>query len=134
MSLVKTRDTEPELALRRALHRRGFRYRVHVQPEPSVRSVADLVFRGPRLVVFVDGCFWHGCPDHATWPKANAAWWKAKIERNRVRDRDTDAALTAAGWVVERVWEHELVEAAVSRIANVLNARRVTHISAHCST
>jgi DNA mismatch endonuclease, patch repair protein len=100
------RDTEPELALRRELWRRGLRYRVDV-PAVKGRRRADLVFIGPRVAVFVDGCFWHRCPVHATAPKANADWWSAKLGANERRDRDTDRVLGEAGWRVIRVWEHE---------------------------
>ena len=123
MSLVKTRDTDPELALRRALHRQGFRYRVHARPVLDVKCFADLVFRRAKVAVFVNGCFWHGCLDHPSWPKANAAWWKAKIERTRERDRATDEALAHAGWAVVRVWEHERVEEAATRVASLVTAR-----------
>jgi len=81
------------------------------------------VFPGPRVAVFVDGCFWHGCPEHASWPKANAQWWRVKIEANRRRDRDTDERLTRAGWEVVRVWEHEDPGQAAGRIAVVVAAR-----------
>jgi DNA mismatch endonuclease, patch repair protein len=70
--------------------------------------------------VFVDGCFWHGCPEHASWPKANAEWWKAKIEANRARDRDTDRRLTEAGWMVIRVWEHEDTVTAADRVESAI--------------
>jgi DNA mismatch endonuclease (patch repair protein) len=73
--------------------------------------------------VFVDGCFWHSCPVHASWPKANADWWKAKLEANRSRDRDTDAKMIEAGWTVVRVWEHEDSTAAAHRVAEALPTR-----------
>jgi DNA mismatch endonuclease, patch repair protein len=117
----RRRDTAPELALRSLLHRQGLRFRVD-DPLPGLRRRADLVFARARVAVFVDGCFWHGCPDHASWPRANARWWKQKIDMNRVRDGDTDHRLRQAGWIPVRVWEHEdptdaaaLVEAIVRR-------------------
>lgn len=116
----RSRDTEPELALRRALHRRGLRYRVNEAPEPGVRSRADVLFRRDRLAVFVDGCFWHRCPIHATAPKANAAYWMAKFERNVSRDRRNDRDLAAAGWTVLRIWEHESPESAADRVCAAL--------------
>jgi DNA mismatch endonuclease (patch repair protein) len=76
------------------------------------------------VAVFVDGCFWHGCPTHGTWPKSNAEWWRAKIEANRARDVDTDARLTTGGWVAVRVWEHEAPTSAADRIEQILKSRR----------
>lgn len=116
MSRLRTRDTQPEVALRSELHRRGLRFRVDLRPVPRVRSRADIVFTRARVAVFVDGCFWHVCPVHQTWPQSNAEWWREKLERNVARDRQTDAALAAAGWQVIRVWEHESPERAADRI------------------
>jgi DNA mismatch endonuclease (patch repair protein) len=116
MQRQRSRDTGVELALRSELHRRGLRYRVHRRPLPGIRREADIVIATLRLAVFVDGCFWHGCPLHATWPKANEVFWRNKIERNRDRDRDTDQRLEQAGWTVVRIWEHEEVDAAADRV------------------
>ncbi|WP_432492788.1 very short patch repair endonuclease [Kineococcus auxinigenes] len=119
------RDTAPELALRRELHRRGLRYLVDATPPgTNRRRRADLVFRGARVAVFVDGCFWHSCPVHVHPPRANAAWWRVKLGSITARDRDTDARLTEAGWHVVRVWEHEDVVAAADRVHGVVHARR----------
>src|SRR5512132_850639 len=85
MQANRPRDTAPEWAVRRAVHALGLRYRVSVRPEPTIRRTADLVFTRARVAVFIDGCFWHGCPEHASWPKANADWWRAKIEANQRR-------------------------------------------------
>lgn len=123
MRATRQRDTAAELALRRALHRRGLRYRINVAVVDGLRRRPDLVFSRARVVVFVDGCFWHACPVHATFPKANAQWWKQKLEANRLRDRDTDRRFVAAGWHVERVWEHEVPEEAAARVADVIAAR-----------
>jgi DNA mismatch endonuclease (patch repair protein) len=101
------RDTAPELAIRREVWRRGLRYRVDVAPIRGLRRRADLVFAKPRVAVYVDGCFWHRCPLHATSPKANGEWWSEKLDANVRRDRDTDERLTDAGWHVIRIWEHE---------------------------
>ena len=101
------RDTKPEMALRRELWRRGLRYRVDIAPLPGMRRRADVVFTRRKVAVYVDGCYWHSCPIHATMPKANREWWIAKLEANVARDRDTDARLRAADWTVVRVWEHE---------------------------
>jgi DNA mismatch endonuclease, patch repair protein len=111
-----------ELSLRFALHRRGLRFRVHVGVLQGSRRSVDIVFPQQRSAVFVDGCFWHGCPTHGTWPKNNAQWWRAKIEANRSRDRDTDRSLTDSGWRVIGVWEHEKVMAAVERVERVAAA------------
>jgi DNA mismatch endonuclease, patch repair protein len=118
------RDTAAEVAIRRELHRRGHRYRVDLRPSDRLRTRADIVFTRWRVAVFIDGCFWHGCPEHWTAPKANAAWWRQKIETNVARDRRTDTALTAQGWLVVRIWEHEDVRAAVARIEIALDDRR----------
>jgi DNA mismatch endonuclease (patch repair protein) len=120
MRANRSLDTAPEVALRSALHRRGFRFRKHVAPLKELRCRADIVFTSANVAVFVDGCFWHRCPQHASFPKANAEWWQAKLDRTFERDRRNDSALTAAGWTVIRVWEHEDVEEAAKRIATVL--------------
>jgi DNA mismatch endonuclease (patch repair protein) len=115
-------DTAPERALRAALHARGRRYRVnHRMVIAGVAVRPDIVFTRQRLAVFVDGCFWHGCPSHMSWPKSNRDFWKAKIDKNRERDREQDRLLRTAGWTVIRVWEHEDVENALARIQNVLD-------------
>lgn len=124
MSKQKSRNTGIEMALRRALHSAGLRYRVHRRPVKGVRREADLVFGPARVAVFVDGCFWHGCPEHATWPKNNAEFWRDKIETNRQRDTDTDARLDEAGWLALRIWEHETVEDAATRVTTAVRERR----------
>jgi len=124
MSRQAVRDTQPEISLRRALHQQGFRYRIHRRVLPEVRRSADIVFVGARVAVFVDGCFWHGCPDHKGMPRNNSSWWADKIARNRERDADTDARLRTAGWEPIRVWEHEDSDAAARRIADALRRRR----------
>lgn len=96
--------TKPEMLLRRELHRRGLRFRVN---HPSLPGRPDLAFTRVQLAVFVDGCFWHLCPLHAVLPKNNGQWWRAKLHRNVERDREKDAALSALGWRVLRIWEHE---------------------------
>ena len=126
MSRQRRRDTAPELELRRALYRRGFRYRVNRPLEGMPRRRADITFVGARTAVFVDGCFWHRCPFHATEPANNGAWWEQKLAANVLRDRDTDARLRAAGWTVLRFWEHEDAEASAEVIARVLEERRST--------
>ncbi len=125
MSVARRRDTAPERALRSELHRLGLRFRLH-RRLAGLRREADVVFGPARVAVFVDGCFWHGCPQHATWPKANAEFWRTKIERNRSRDADTDARLAHAGWEVVRIWEHEDPVEAARLIAARVRARRGT--------
>lgn len=117
-------DTGPEAAVRSALHRAGARFRKHARPLPGLNCTADIVFRRERLAVFIDGCYWHGCPEHGTQPRTNAAYWSAKIARNIERDRRNDAALLKAGWLVARVWEHENPEEAAAQILNLLGTRR----------
>ena len=116
----RSRDTAPELALRSALHALGLRFRVDARPVPAIPRRADVVLRGDRVAVFLDGCFWHGCPDHFRPPSTNAVYWTAKIAANRARDASTGALLEAAGWVVVRVWEHEPTDVAARRVAATL--------------
>ena len=118
------RDNPLELSIRRLVHAAGLRYRVDVAPEPGLRRRADLLFRKARVAVFVDGCFWHCCPRHATWPKNNAAWWRAKLLGNVARDRDTDRRLRRAGWHVVRIWEHEDPARAVASLIRIVTKRR----------
>ncbi|MGV9295521.1 MULTISPECIES: very short patch repair endonuclease [Amycolatopsis] len=124
MSKQKSRNTGIEMALRKILHAAGFRYRVHRRPVKGVRREADLVFGPARVAVFVDGCFWHGCPEHGTWPKNNADYWRTKIETNRRRDANTDALLLEAGWLSVRIWEHEATDVAASRVIETVKERR----------
>jgi len=120
----KSRDTSPELALRRATHALGLRYRVDRRPIPSLNRRADLVFPTERVAVFVDGCYWHGCPQHYAEPKVNSAYWSSKIGRNVERDNDTDRHLRAAGWAVLRFWEHEDARQSAVQVAEVVRGRR----------
>jgi DNA mismatch endonuclease, patch repair protein len=121
MAAIRSRDTKPELALRRALWRRGHRYLVDVSLSVTgVRRRVDLLFRGPRVVVFVDGCFWHVCPEHGSFPSRNAHYWRPKLEGNQRRDAETDTALRAAGFRVVRLWEHEPLDAAVAAVEAAL--------------
>ncbi|OKK19673.1 DNA mismatch repair protein Vsr [Streptomyces sp. CB00455] len=131
MSRQKSRDTAVEVALRKALHAAGARYRIHRKPVKGVRREADIVFGPARVAVFVDGCFWHGCPLHATWPKNNSDFWRTKIEGNRKRDLDTDARLAEAGWLAMRVWEHEAAGEAAVRVLAVVASRREALRSKH---
>jgi len=124
MQANKGRDTKPELALRRAVHGLGLRYRVSVRPLSAIRRTADLVFTRVKVAVFLDGCFWHGCPQHHTKARTNAEYWAEKVTRNRERDAETDRLLEEAGWKVIRVWEHEDPLEAAHRVAEVVRSRR----------
>lgn len=125
MQANRSRDTRPELSLRSALHARGLRYRVATRPIADLNRTADVVFRSARVAVFVDGCFWHGCPAHRTSPKANAQYWSDKIRRNQERDRDTDRLLRDAGWIVIRIWEHDEIDDAVELVVTTVRERRL---------
>jgi len=120
MSATPGRDNPRELALRSALHRRGLRFRLHRRLLTNSRRTVDIVFPRARVAVFLDGCFWHGCPTHGTWPKNNAEWWREKIEATIARDRDTDRRLSELGWAVVRIWEHEPIHDAADRLAHLL--------------
>lgn len=127
MRANRSRDTGPEMALRRELHRRGLRYRVNRPVVPGVRCRPDIVFTRARVAVFVDGCFWHSCPSHATHPSANADWWRDKLEANVRRDRLNDRQLTEAGWRVVRVWEHEAADEAADHIEAIVRGPSQPH-------
>lgn len=113
------RDTACELAVRGLLFASGQRYRLHVPVPGMRRRTIDIAFPGQRVAVFLDGCFWHGCPEHATHPKANAVWWREKLDKNMARDRETTAHLVEQGWTVLRFWEHEAPEDVAARIVEV---------------
>ena len=123
MKSQRRRDTKAELSLRSELWRRGLRYRVDVKVVGRRRRV-DIAFTRAKVAVFVDGCFWHRCPEHGSLPKANRAWWTEKLEANERRDRDADTELVAAGWLVIRVWEHEDPIAAADCIEAAVRTRR----------
>lgn len=126
MQLQKSQDTQPELELRRLLHARGLRYRVHrLLPLPGVRRRADIVFGPCKVAIFVDGCFWHGCPQHGNPSiKSNTWYWPEKIARNRARDVDTDRRLREQGWESIRVWAHEEPTVVAKRIEDLVARRR----------
>ncbi len=123
MSRNRGRDTKPELLLRRALWHRGFRYRVRT----NLPGKPDVVFSRLKIVIFVDGCFWHRCPEHGAKPKTNASFWSDKLKRNKVRDAEVTALLEAEGWTVVRIWEHEIKQdlaAALARVKNLLEQQQ----------
>jgi len=122
LARVRQKDTDAELSLRKELHARGLRYRLHVPLLTKPRRVADIVFSSAKVAIFVDGCFWHGCPEHASWPKSNAQFWREKIEANRARDADTDQRLQASGWRVVRAWAHEDAPKAAQRIEDIVRS------------
>jgi DNA mismatch endonuclease, patch repair protein len=123
MQSNKSRDTRPELALRSQLHKLGLRYRVGLRPLKSSRRTVDLAFTRVRIAVFVDGCFWHGCPAHYRPATTHTEFWNAKVARNRERDRETTQLLEDSGWLVIRVWEHEDINGAAAQIKDAVRAR-----------
>ncbi|MFG1842918.1 very short patch repair endonuclease [Micromonospora sp. NPDC049175] len=121
MKANRSSSTKPELALRRELFRQGLRYRVGLRLQLQDRKVRpDIVFPRRKIAIFLDGCFWHGCPEHGRMPSDPTGYWHAKIERNRNRDVVVDGQLKNAGWTVVRIWEHELVTEAASRVKRLV--------------
>jgi DNA mismatch endonuclease, patch repair protein len=124
MQSQRARDTAPELKIRRLLYCSGMRYRVDRAPIAGLRRRADILFSSARVAVFIDGCFWHSCPEHGSKPKVNSEQWQAKLLHNLERDRDTDQRIQNAGWAVVRVWEHEEPSAAVTKIIASVRSRQ----------
>ncbi|MEU3185856.1 very short patch repair endonuclease [Streptomyces sp. NPDC006923] len=124
MQAIRSRDTKPERLIRRLVHAQGLRYRVAAKPLPGLRRTADMVFRPAKVAVFIDGCYWHGCPEHYVPPKTNSGYWSEKVAGNIARDRDTDRQLTEAGWIVLRFWEHEPPEDCALSIENSVRLNR----------
>jgi DNA mismatch endonuclease (patch repair protein) len=124
MQANRPRDTLLEVAFRSALHQAGFRFRKHVRPLPGLRCEPDVIFPRFRLAIFVDGCWWHSCPEHGMLPREHGAWWAEKLQRTKDRDRRNDRALRSAGWTVLRVWEHESLQEAVYRVRSTLDQLR----------
>lgn len=120
MSRARRRDTAPEVALRRQLHAAGLRYRVAYPVPGQRRRTIDIAFTRQKVAVFVDGCFWHGCPEHGTAPRANSEWWRRKLQANHARDLDTNDLLADLGWTVVRIWEHEDVRLAAAEVRTSL--------------
>jgi len=121
----RRRDTKPELSIRRLLYAHGFRYRVDYRPVVESRTRADIAFTRRKLAIFIDGCFWHGCPIHATHPKRNADYWLPKLKRNIERDLEASAILRENGWTVLRYWEHQDPAAVVDDIETLIRTQRV---------
>jgi DNA mismatch endonuclease, patch repair protein len=109
MRRMPEQSTGLEMSLRRALFKKGLRYRVKYPVPGASRRSIDIAFPGKKVAVFLDGCFWHGCSEHRTIPKHNYEWWKSKIEENRSRDQSTNGLLHTAGWIVLRFWEHDSI-------------------------
>jgi DNA mismatch endonuclease (patch repair protein) len=124
MQAIRSRDTKPEQKIRSLVHGRGLRYRVSARPLPELRRTADMVFRNVKVAVFIDGCYWHGCPEHYVAPRTNSGYWSEKVAGNIARDRDTDQRLKDAGWLVLRFWEHEPSVSCADQIAATVNERR----------
>ena len=120
----RSRDTHPEVALRSALHAAGLRFRKYYRPIPGSRSEVDVAFSRWKVAVFLDGCFWHGCPQHATRPVLHGEWWAAKLEANAARDTRTNRMLSEAGWTVLRFWEHEATDEVVAKVREGIALRR----------
>jgi len=122
MRKVRTKDSRAETSVRSCLHKMGLRYRTHLRIFSDVNITPDILFSRIRLAVFIDGCFWHACPIHASWPKTNSQWWRNKILNNVARDRRTDEVLETRGWKVLRIWEHEEPLVAAERIKDYATA------------
>lgn len=131
MQAIRSRDTKPERLVRSLLHAQGLRYRVAAKPLPGFRRTADIVFRPVKVAVFIDGCYWHGCPEHYVPPKTNSGYWSDKVLRNVTRDRDTDERLKAEGWTVLRFWEHEPAEETAVEIAATVSRLRAEQARRH---
>lgn len=123
MQAIRAKDTQPELLLRRELHRRGLRFRLNVPVPGMPRRSIDVAWKGKRVAVYLDGCYWHGCPEHSAVPRVNREYWAPKIAGNRQRDRETEAFLRDRGWTVLRFWEHEPVKDVADAIERCVRSR-----------
>lgn len=124
MSRQARRDTAPEVAVRKLLHASGYRYRLNERVPHMSRRTIDIAFTRAKVAVFLDGCFWHGCPDHATRPKSNAEWWRQKLDKNMARDAETTAHLVSEGWTVLRFWEHQPPAQVAEVVAEAVDQER----------
>lgn len=121
MQKMPRSSSGPEMLIRRELHRRGLRFRVN---HPRLPGRPDIAFTGARIAVFVDGCFWHACPEHGVLPKNNRDWWRSKLDRNVARDGEKDAQLAEMGWITLHVWEHESPVDAADTIEQMWRSKR----------
>lgn len=124
MSRQPSRDTAPEVAVRKLLHASGYRYRLNERVPHMSRRTIDIAFTRVKVAVLLDGCFWHGCPEHATQPKSNAEWWRQKLDRNMARDAETTTHLVSEGWTVLRFWEHEAPGGVAEQVARAVDRKR----------
>ncbi|MEU1211367.1 very short patch repair endonuclease [Streptomyces sp. NPDC005791] len=124
MSRQARRDTAPEVAVRKLLHASGYRYRLNERVPGMSRRTIDIAFTRVKVAVMIDGCFWHGCPEHATQPKSNAEWWREKLDKNMARDSDTTSHLVAEGWTVLRFWEHQSPAQVAEQVAEAVDRER----------
>lgn len=123
MSRIRGKNTKPELAVRRGLWRLGYRYRLQLK----VPGHPDIVFPKEKIAIFIDGCFWHRCPEHYNRPATNTSTWDEKISRNVIRDQSVNKLLTANNWLVLRFWEHEVIsnlDAVIRKIAGQVDSAR----------
>lgn len=129
MRNMRRRDTDAEVQLRKLIFSRGLRYRLNTFPVRTIRCKADVVIRSARVCIFVDGCYWYGCPKHYRAPKTNTSWWTEKIADNRLRDRRQTRMLRRHGWVVLRFWEHEIAGNAESCVRQIASAIRASGLA-----
>ena len=121
MSRIKGKDTEPELILRKALWANGLRYRL----KNKLPGRPDIFFPARKIAIFIDGCFWHGCPDHCQIPKTNQPFWESKLSKNKSRDKEVSRVLENGGWCVIRLWEHDVkndLSNCVKRVVEAFNS------------
>lgn len=124
MSRLGQRDTGPELVVRSLLHKKGLRFRVHSRPVSSINSKADILFRPSSVAVYIDGCFWHFCPEHGSLPASNSDFWERKLTGNRDRDSRVTEELSEQGWLVLRFWEHEDPLEVAEKVELAVRSRR----------
>ncbi|PKH38048.1 very short patch repair endonuclease [Nocardioides alpinus] len=124
MRRFRSRDTLPEVEVRRALHASGLRFRLHTAVPEHPRRTIDVAFPRQKVAVFIDGCYWHACPEHGKVPARNAGWWAEKLRRNVERDMETNVTLRRNGWTVIRVWEHEHPAAVAEQVGRAVRGAK----------